>query len=59
MQEEYDALIANNTWHLVPPSSHKKLLTASGCIASRKRLMVLWIDTKHVLLPKGSNKGMA
>jgi histone deacetylase 1/2 len=26
MQEEYDALIANKTWHLVPPSSKKNFI---------------------------------
>jgi hypothetical protein len=26
MQEEYDALLANNTWHLVPPSSNKNII---------------------------------
>src|SRR3954470_14466435 len=26
MQEEYDALIANNTWHLVPPNSKRNVI---------------------------------
>jgi hypothetical protein len=26
MQEEYDALIQNKTWHLVPPNSTKNLI---------------------------------
>ncbi|XP_020150741.1 uncharacterized mitochondrial protein AtMg00820-like [Aegilops tauschii subsp. strangulata] len=26
MQDEYDALVANKTWHLVPPSSNKNVI---------------------------------
>jgi hypothetical protein len=26
MQQEYDALMQNQTWHLVPPSSNKNLI---------------------------------
>jgi histone deacetylase 1/2 len=26
MQEEYDALMLNNTWHLVPPNSNKNII---------------------------------
>ena len=26
MQDGYDALVANNTWHLVPPSSNKNII---------------------------------
>ena len=26
MQDEYDALLENKTWHLVPPSPHKNVI---------------------------------
>jgi hypothetical protein len=56
MQDEYDALMFNKTWTLVPPSSNKISLIASGFIVSRDVLMVLLIVTKHGWLQKGSNK---
>jgi hypothetical protein len=59
MQDEYDALVANNTWHLLPPSSNKNVIDCkNGFIASRKMLMALWTGTKHILLQKDSNNDM-
>jgi hypothetical protein len=41
MQEEHNALLANNTWHLVPLVPNTMLLVANWSIVSRKMLMVL------------------
>ena len=44
MQQEYDALMKNNTWELVslPPNRY-----VIGCTRLRKMLMVLLIDSKQ------------
>jgi hypothetical protein len=48
MTEEYDALMANNTWHLVPSTPNKNLIDCKWFIASRSGLMVLLIDIRLV-----------
>jgi histone deacetylase 1/2 len=58
MQDEYDALIANNTWHLVPPSPNKNVIDCKWVYRIKKMLMVRLTDTKLVLLQKVSNRGM-
>jgi hypothetical protein len=40
MKEDYDALMDNKTWHLVPPSANKSLIECKcSYIASRNILM--------------------
>lgn len=41
MQAEYDALMKNQTWELVPQDSTKNVLDANGCIALKEMRMVL------------------
>jgi hypothetical protein len=38
MQKEYDALIKNNTWHLVPPSSGKNLIDCKWVYRIKKNV---------------------
>jgi hypothetical protein len=58
MQDEYNALIENKTWHLVPPNPTKNLIDCNGCTVSRNMMMVQLIDTKLVWLRKDSKSGM-
>jgi hypothetical protein len=37
MEEEYNALIENNTWHLVPPSSNKNLIDCKWVYRIKKK----------------------
>jgi histone deacetylase 1/2 len=37
MEEEYDALLKNHTWHLVPPSSSKNLIDCKWVYRIKKR----------------------
>ena len=37
MQEEYDALIENKTWHLVPPSSNRNLIDCKWVYRVKKK----------------------
>jgi hypothetical protein len=45
MDAEYNALIDNKTWHLVPPKRVSMSLTVNGYIKSNGNLMGVWIDT--------------
>jgi histone deacetylase 1/2 len=37
MQDEYDALMANNVWHLVPPSSNKSIIDCKWVYRIKKK----------------------
>jgi hypothetical protein len=37
MEEEYNALIENKTWHLVPPSSNKNLIDCKWVYSIKKK----------------------
>jgi histone deacetylase 1/2 len=37
MEEEYDALMINKTWHLVPPSSKKNLIDCKWVYRIKRR----------------------
>jgi hypothetical protein len=37
MEEEYNALIQNKTWHLVPPSNNKNLIDCKWVYRIKKR----------------------
>ena len=54
MQDELQALAANNTWQLTPLPPERKLLVVNGYIKSNTILMALLSATKLELLPKGS-----
>lgn len=41
MYEEYNALIRQCTWELVPCLSHKNIIGANGCVTSSTKWMVL------------------
>jgi hypothetical protein len=58
MDEEYHALMKNQTCHLVPPRHGTNIIDVDGFTRSITRLMGLLIGTRLVLLPKGSNNGM-
>ena len=47
MQQEYDALMKNNTWDLVPFPPNRQAIGLNECTRSRKMLMVLLIDSKQ------------
>jgi histone deacetylase 1/2 len=37
MQDEYNALMANNVWHLVPPSSNKSIIDCKWVYRIKKK----------------------
>jgi hypothetical protein len=41
MNDEYQALMDNKTWHLVPPSSTRKIIDCKWVFCIKKMLMVL------------------
>jgi len=53
MQDEFQALAANNTWQLTPLPLGKKTIVVNGYIKSNIILMALLSATKLELLPKG------
>jgi hypothetical protein len=59
MQEEYNALMENKTWHLVPPSCTRNLIDCKWVYRVKKMLTALLTGLKLVWLQKDSNKDMA
>jgi histone deacetylase 1/2 len=59
MEEEYNALIENNTWHLVPPSSNKNLIDFKWVYHIKKKADGSIDRYKARLVAKGFKKGMA
>jgi hypothetical protein len=59
MEEEYDALLKNKTWHLVSPTSNKNIIDCKWVYRVKNVQMVLLIDTNLILLQKVSNNSMA
>ena len=53
MPEEYDALIQNKTWHLVPPSSTKKLIDCKWVYHIKRRANGSINRYKSQLVSKG------
>ena len=51
MDEELQALEKTHTWDYVDLPLEKNLSTASGFLKSKRTLMALLNDTKHVLWP--------
>jgi hypothetical protein len=47
MEEEYNALLENKTWHLVPPSNNKNIIYCKWFYRIKKGQMVLLTDTKQ------------
>jgi hypothetical protein len=58
MDEEYQALLKNKTWHLVPSSCATNVIDCKWVYKVKRSKMVPWSTTKHVLLLRGSNKSM-
>jgi len=54
MQDELQALAANNTWQLTPLPPRKKTIGCKWYIKSNTILMAPLSTTKLELLPKGS-----
>ena len=46
MEEEYDALLQNKTWHIVPPSSNKNLIDCKWVYLLRNVQMEQLTDIK-------------
>jgi hypothetical protein len=59
MDAEYDALMQNKTWHLVPPSPHKNLIDCKWVYRIKKHQMVRLKGIKLDLLLRVSNNDMA
>jgi histone deacetylase 1/2 len=53
MQDEYDALIANNTWHLVPPSPNKNFIDCNWVYRVKKNVNGTIDRYKARLVAKG------
>jgi hypothetical protein len=51
--EEYNALLANKTWHLVPPSSNKKLIDCKWVYCIKRRAYGTIDRYKARLVAKG------
>jgi hypothetical protein len=58
MQEEYDALIENKTWHLVPPDSTKNLIDCKWVYRIKKHADDTSYRYKALSLQKASNSDM-
>ena len=60
METEYQALLKNNTWELVPPSEMPIILfKVNGCFEQNSRPMVPWINTKPDWWQRVFNKLLA
>jgi hypothetical protein len=46
MEEEYEALLANHTWDLIPLPTCDNVVTDKWIFTIRRRLMAPWIDTR-------------
>jgi hypothetical protein len=57
MQDEYDALVANNTWHLVPPSSIKNIIDCKWVYRIKKNVDGIVDRYKARLVAKGFKQG--
>jgi hypothetical protein len=53
MQDEYDALLANNTWHLVPPSSKRNVIDCKLVYCIKKNVDGTIDRYKSRLVAKG------
>jgi histone deacetylase 1/2 len=53
MEEEYNALMENKTWHLVPPSSNKNLIDCKWVYRIKKKADSSIDRTKARLVAKG------
>lgn len=49
MHNEYDALIRNNPWELVPCNRNENIIGANGCSKLSLSLMAHWNVARHVL----------
>jgi hypothetical protein len=58
MDLEYDALVKNKTWHIVPPMKGRTIVGCKWVYTIKGSKMVAWIDTKRDWLQKGLNKDM-
>jgi hypothetical protein len=58
MTEEYDALLANNTWHLVPSTPNKNLIDCKWVYRIKKRADGTIDRYKARLVAKDLNNGM-
>lgn len=52
VSEEYNALIVNDTWELVPSQPMQNLVGSKWFTGLSTNMMVLWRDPKHDWLPK-------
>jgi hypothetical protein len=59
MQEEYNSLLKNQTWDLVPLPLEGNLSGADGSIGPRAQQMDILADTKPGLFPKAFSRCMA
>ncbi|XP_071678452.1 uncharacterized mitochondrial protein AtMg00810-like [Lolium perenne] len=57
MEEEYNALIENKTWHLVPPSKNKNLIDCKWVYRIKKKADGSINRYKAQLVAKGLSKG--
>jgi hypothetical protein len=58
MDVEYDALMKNKTWHLVPPSYGHNIIDCRRVYKVKGKLMVLLTNTRLVLLLKDTSNTM-
>jgi hypothetical protein len=58
MQEEYNSLLENQTWDLVPLPSGRKLFRCRWVYRTKSAWMDILADTKPGLLPKDFNRFM-
>jgi hypothetical protein len=58
MDTEFDGLVQNKTWHLVPPQKAPMSLVASGYIKSRGKQMRVLIAIELGWLLKALNNNM-
>jgi hypothetical protein len=58
MQQEYDALIQNKTWNLVPPRSDKNIIDCKWVYRIKKIPMALLTGTRQDSLQKVSSNNM-
>lgn len=59
MKIEFDTLLKNHMWELVPHTPTKRIDPVSGFLRSKEMQMGTLIDTKYAWLQKASLKGPA
>jgi hypothetical protein len=59
MDIEYETLMRNKTWHLVPPSRGHNIIDCRWVYKENEKLMTLLINTRLVSLLKATSNAMA